>query len=73
MLTKLSKKIQVVLPKSICESLKLKPGITFNVIEYDGRIELFRVHRCRDMRGFLRGIDTSVAREHDRSRLEKKS
>lgn len=71
MLTTLSAKFQIVIPKNMRDSLKLKPGVTFNVIEYDGRIELIRVRRCRDMRGFLRGIDTSVGRDHDRSRQEK--
>lgn len=34
--TTLSPKFQVVIPKNVREALKLKPGVVFNVIEYDG-------------------------------------
>jgi len=33
----------------------------------EGRIELIPVRRMKEMRGFLRGIDTSVDREPDRA------
>jgi len=55
-----------VIPKEVREALKLRPGTQFNVVEHEGRIELLPVHSPKEMRGFLRGIDTSVPREKDR-------
>ena len=64
--TTLSPKFQVVIPKEVREALKLRPGTQFNVMEHEGRIELLPVRSPKEMRGFLRGIDTSVPREKDR-------
>jgi hypothetical protein len=36
------------------------------VLLYEGRIELIPVRPMREMRGFLKGMDTSVSREDDR-------
>jgi AbrB family looped-hinge helix DNA binding protein len=62
----ISPKYQVVIPKSIRESLGLKPGQKVQAIEYNGRVELVPVRPIREMRGFLSGIDTTVPREDDR-------
>ena len=62
----ISPKYQVVIPKSIRESLGLKPGQKIQAIEYNGRVELVPVRPVREMRGFLSGIDTTVPREDDR-------
>ena len=64
--TTLSPKFQIVIPKDVRKALKLRPGTQFNVIEHEGRIELLPVRSPKEMRGFLRGIDTSVPREKDR-------
>jgi AbrB family looped-hinge helix DNA binding protein len=64
--TTLSPKYQIVIPKEVRTALKLEPGSKFNVIEHEGRIELLPVRPAKHMRGFLRGIDTSVPREKDR-------
>lgn len=58
-----SPKYQVVIPKSIRESMRLKPGHKFQAIAYDNRIELIPIRRVADMRGFLKGIDTEVVRD----------
>ncbi len=61
-----SPKYQVVIPREIRESLGLKPGEKVQVFEFEGRIELVRVKDLRKMRGFLKGIDTTVQRDEDR-------
>ena len=61
-----SPKYQVVIPKKIRESLKLQPGQKIQAIEYDNRVELIPVRPITEMRGFLKGIDTTVEREGDR-------
>ena len=62
----LSPKFQLVVPRSVRESLRLRPGQKMEVFEYDGRIEFVPVRDMKSMRGFLRGIDTSVPRDKDR-------
>jgi AbrB family looped-hinge helix DNA binding protein len=61
-----SPKFQVVIPKGIRESLKLAPGQKIQALLYDNRIELIPVRPIKKMRGFLKGIDTSIDREGDR-------
>jgi AbrB family looped-hinge helix DNA binding protein len=63
---KISPKFQVVIPKAIRELLGLKPGQKVQAIAYGNRIELIPVRPAKQMRGFVRGIDTSVEREDDR-------
>ena len=62
----LSPKFQVVIPKSTRETLKLIAGQKVKVIVYENRIELIPVRPMKKMKGFLKGIDTSVPREDDR-------
>ena len=61
-----SPKYQVVIPRAVRESLAIKPGQKMDVFEYEGRIEFVPVRHPREMRGFLRGIDTTVERDEDR-------
>ncbi len=62
----LSPKFQVVIPKPIREELSLSPGQRIQVIVHDGRIELIPLRPIKEMRGFLKGINTTVEREADR-------
>ena len=62
-----SPKFQVVIPKEIRDTLKLRPGQKMRVIEYDGRIELIPDRDISELRGFLKGIDTRIDREKDRA------
>jgi len=62
----ISPKFQVVIPKEIRELLRLRPGQKVKAVAYEDRIELIPIRPIRKMRGFLRGIDTSVDREEDR-------
>ena len=61
-----SPKYQVVIPKRIRETLKLKPGQKMRVIEYDNRIEFIPDRALSELRGFLKGINTEFNREPDR-------
>jgi AbrB family looped-hinge helix DNA binding protein len=62
----ISPKFQVVIPKLIRERLRLSPGQKIQAIAYNNRIELIPVRAAKDMRGFLKGIDTTIEREGDR-------
>jgi len=61
-----SPKYQVVIPKDVRESLKLRPGQKMQVVEYAGRIELIPERDIKELRGFLKGINTEFKREEDR-------
>lgn len=62
----LSPKFQVVIPKAVREALHLRPGQKIEVFVLDGGIRLIPVRKASDLRGILRGIDTSVPRDPDR-------
>jgi AbrB family looped-hinge helix DNA binding protein len=62
----ISPKFQVVIPKEIRETLQLSPGQKVQAILYENRIELIPLRPVQQMKGFLRGIDTTVVREKDR-------
>jgi AbrB family looped-hinge helix DNA binding protein len=61
-----SPKYQVVIPKTVREALKLHPGQKMQIVEYAGRIELIPERDIKDLRGFLKGINTEFKREKDR-------
>ena len=62
----LSPKFQVVIPKKIRESLGLQAGVKFTVIQLLDRIELIPEKPIKELRGFLKGINTEILREKDR-------
>ncbi len=61
----ISPKFQVVIPKSIREQLKLVPGQKIQAIAYGDRIEFIPIKPASEMRGMLRGLDTSFERDHE--------
>jgi AbrB family looped-hinge helix DNA binding protein len=61
-----SPKYQIVIPKEIRESMGIVSGQKVQIMSYQGRIELIPLKPMKEMRGFLKGIDTSVDREEDR-------
>ena len=63
---KVSPKFQVVIPKSVRESIGITPGQRLQLVQYGDRIELVPVRDIGEMRGFLAGIDTRLEREPDR-------
>jgi len=62
----ISPKFQVVIPKSIREALKLKPGQKVQMIQYKGQIVMIPVRSIESMRGFLKDVDATIEREADR-------
>ena len=65
--TTVSPKFQVVIPLRVRIALGIRPGQKIQVIPYEGRIELIPIRPLKQAKGFLRGIDTSVEREQDRT------
>ena len=63
---KISSKFQVVIPKEVRERLHLVAGQRMQIVAYGNRIEMIPEQKIDKMRGFLAGIDTTVAREDDR-------
>jgi AbrB family looped-hinge helix DNA binding protein len=61
-----SPKYQVVIPKTVRDALNLRPGQKMQVIEYAGRVELIPERDIKELRGFLKGINTEFKREKDR-------
>ena len=61
-----SPKYQIVIPKEIRESMGIVAGQKVQMMSYQGRIEIVPLKPMREMRGFLKGIDTTVVRDEDR-------
>lgn len=61
-----SPKFQIVIPKEIRESMGIASGQKVQIICYQGRIEVIPLKPMKEMKGFLKGIDTSVVRDEDR-------
>ena len=62
----ISPKFQVVLPRRLREELGLKAGGKLRVIRHGDRIELLPARKASELRGFLKGMDTSIPRDPDR-------
>jgi AbrB family looped-hinge helix DNA binding protein len=61
-----SPKFQVVIPKEIRESMGIMSGQKMQIITYQNRIELIPLSPMKNLKGFLKGIDTDVQRDSDR-------
>ncbi len=61
-----SPKFQVVIPKEIRESMGIVSGQKVQMIKYKNRIELIPLKSMKEMKGFLKGINTEVHRDDDR-------
>ncbi len=61
----LSSKFQVVIPRRIRERIRLKPGTKLQVISFDDRIELVPLRPMREMKGFLKGLDSTFQRDEE--------
>lgn len=61
-----SSKFQIVIPRAIRNKVDIKVGQKIQLIPYQNRIEFVPLQNIKNMRGFLKGIDTDVPRETDR-------
>jgi AbrB family looped-hinge helix DNA binding protein len=62
-----SPQFQIIIPQEVRDQVHLVVGQQVQVIAYNDRIELIPIQSPAQMRGFLKGIDTTVLREADRS------
>ena len=63
---RVSPKFQVVIPKNIRDTMRLRAGQKIEILHYDNRIELIPIRSVKQLRGFLKGISTAVPRDRDR-------
>ncbi len=63
---KISPKFQVAIPKKLRDALKLSPGQKVQMVFYGNRIEVIPLRKLSEMKGFLKGIDTTVETDPDR-------
>jgi AbrB family looped-hinge helix DNA binding protein len=61
-----SPKFQVVIPLQIRKRMGLEPGTRMHVFNHNDRVEFIPVRSPKSMRGFLKGMDTTIEREEDR-------
>jgi AbrB family looped-hinge helix DNA binding protein len=61
----LSSKFQVVIPQDVRAKLNLMPGQKIVVVEKDGVVHLIPQRALRDMKGFIKGLDTKDLRDEE--------
>jgi len=61
----LSSKFQVVIPQDVRKKLGLKPGQKIVVVEKDGVVHLIPQRAIKQMRGFVKGLDTQNLRDEE--------
>lgn len=62
----ISPKFQIVIPQRIRQALGLRSGEKARMLAFRNRIEVIPVRDIRALRGYLKGIDTSLVRDGDR-------
>lgn len=62
----ISPKFQVVIPQKIREAMGLRSGEKAKMVSFRNRIEIIPLREVRQLRGYLKGIDTSFERDGDR-------
>ena len=65
-LATVSPKYQVVIPQQIRESIGLRSGEKVQVFAFRNRIEIIPIKDMRLLRGLVKGMNTTFAREGDR-------
>jgi len=61
-----SPKFQVVIPKDVRESMGITSGQKVQMLTFRNRIELIPIKPMKQMKGYLKGINTNIKREKDR-------
>ena len=61
----LSSKFQVVIPQDVRKKLDLKPGQKIVVVEKNGVVHLIPQRAIKQMRGFVKGLDTQNLRDEE--------
>ena len=59
----ISSKYQIVIPKEIREKLGWQAGAKVLLIPYEDRVEMILQQDIKNMRGVLKGMDTTIVRE----------
>jgi AbrB family looped-hinge helix DNA binding protein len=59
----ISPKFQIVIPKEIRDRLELRPGQNVSLIEREGLITIVPQRPIRELRGLLKGADTTGYRD----------
>lgn len=62
----LSPKFQVVIPRRIRESLRLKAGQKMQMINFEGQVVMVPLRPIKEMRGAFKRLNTDFERESDR-------
>jgi len=62
----ISSKFQIAIPIPIRQSLQLRPGQQFQIIQFENQMILIPLKPLPQLRGFLKGIETNIDREGDR-------
>ena len=57
---------RITIPKEVRKAMGIKPGSKVQVFVYNGRIQVIPVRPMREMRGFLKGMDSTIKRDKDR-------
>ncbi len=60
-----SPKYQIVIPREIREPMGIRPGQKVELVRLRGHVILVPVRDTREMRGFLKGIDTTIERDDE--------
>jgi len=60
-----SSKFQVVIPVEVREKMNLKPGQKVIVVEKDGVVHMIPEKPLKEMRGFVKGVNTENLREEE--------
>jgi AbrB family looped-hinge helix DNA binding protein len=60
-----SSKFQVVIPVEVRNKMNLKPGQKVIVVEKDGVVHMIPEKPLKEMRGFVKGVNTENLREEE--------
>ena len=61
-----SPRFQVVIPLAIRKKMALEPAINLHIFNHNNRVNFIPVRSLKLMRGFSKGMDTTIERESDR-------